>query len=127
MMDSHFLSGKVNTYFLSTFKRIWDAGMKNDFLALQKAYPNYKILVTGHSLGGALASIAAATISYNECASAEDIKLITFGQPRVGNSEYAASMDKLVPNTLRVVNGRDPVVQVPPREYGYQHHGRVIW
>ena len=101
--------------------------MKDNFLSLQKAYPNYKILTTGHSLGGALASIAAGTIADNKYASPNNIMMITFGQPRVGDSKYAASMNKLVPYTFRVINGRDPVVLVPPMKYGYHHHGKEIW
>ena len=59
--------------------------------------------MTGHSLGGALAAIAAAYIHTDvllppQQATAADhrIQLLTFGQPRTGDSVWAAAMDKAV-------------------------------
>jgi predicted lipase len=52
--------------------------------------------ITGHSLGGALASLAAAEICSSGKISPQNIKLLTFGQPRTGNWVWAKNMDKLV-------------------------------
>ena len=45
-------------------------------------------MVTGYSLGGALATIAAADIKINIKPS-NRVRVITFGQPRVGNEDFS--------------------------------------
>ena len=52
--------------------------------------------------------------------------LITFGQPRVGDQEYAALHDKHIGTykKLRFVNNRDPVPAVPLYYCGFVHHSR---
>ncbi|VDO25273.1 unnamed protein product [Haemonchus placei] len=84
--------GKVSKYFFDAFKYLWDAGMGSDFDELRSIYPTYEIWVTGHSLGGALASLAASYIIDVEQVPAATIKLVTFGQPRTGNAFYEADM-----------------------------------
>ena len=56
---------------------------------LRDQYPDTPILVTGHSLGGALAVMAAAHL-HNKYSLVE--KLYTLGQPRVGNDKFAQFM-----------------------------------
>jgi len=51
------------------------------------AHPNYKLVASGHSLGGALASLAAITLKQNFPSA--PLKLYSYGQPRVGNINYA--------------------------------------
>lgn len=69
---------------------------------------------TGHSLGGALAMLAAAWLHF------EDPRLsangvYTFGQPRTCNPALAKAYDSaLGGRTFRVVNNNDVVAQVPP-------------
>uniref|UniRef100_A0A915MX26 Fungal lipase-like domain-containing protein n=1 Tax=Meloidogyne javanica TaxID=6303 RepID=A0A915MX26_MELJA len=93
--------------------------------------------VTGHSLGGALASLAAAEIASNGLINAQNIKLLTLGQPRTGNWVWAAAMDQIVEfyifdylpyYTYRVVNHRDVIVHLPMRFFeGYHHYSTEIW
>ena len=52
------------------------------------AHPNTPILITGHSLGGALAVLSALDIK-KELMFNETISLYTFGAPRVGNDEFS--------------------------------------
>ena len=40
--------------------------MKGDFTSLLNSYPTYQVWVTGHSLGGAMAILAANYITYNK-------------------------------------------------------------
>jgi len=47
-------------------------------------------------LGGALASLAAAKIVHSRKIPQERIKLMTFGQPRTGDSGFAYEMEKEV-------------------------------
>jgi hypothetical protein len=71
-----------------------------------------KVLVTGHSLGGALASLAIADV----CALFKDITLVTFGAPQVGNNTWATMVEGVVPReqVLRITTTFDPV----PRSLG---------
>lgn len=71
-----------------------------------------RIYVTGHSLGGALASLCAYTlrrmlllIRYPE----PDLVVYTFGQPRIGNSVFKQYYNRAIPCTFRVVNESDAV------------------
>ena len=69
-----------------------------------------KIIVTGHSLGGALATIAACKYSYDY---EFPIKCVTFGSPRVGNSLFVEYFNNKVDLSLRYVNDNDPIPLVP--------------
>ena len=120
--------GGVNKYFLDGFTSIWNGGMKDDFLTLKNKNPGYELWVTGHSLGGAMASIAAATISKLGYISSDKLKLITYGEPRVGNADYAAAVDKLVPYCFRITHAQDVSPHLPPKGMlGYYHHKAEVW
>ena len=75
---------------------------------------------TGHSLGGALAALAAARVSASD---AQLAGAITFGQPRVGDAASAAQLAQLP--LLRVVNACDLVPELPPTALGYEHAGQL--
>jgi hypothetical protein len=120
--------GKVLDYFLTAFTDVWKNGMKDDFLSLKNANPEYELWVTGHSLGAAMASIAATTIATSNYFDSNKIKLVTYGQPRTGDKTYAALVDATIPYAIRVVHKFDIVPQIPPRFlYGYHHHKSEVW
>ena len=54
--------------------------------SLTKKYPSASIWVTGHSLGGAIANLAAVEIKQTF---GKEITLYTFEAPRVGNKYFA--------------------------------------
>ncbi|WNZ56688.1 lipase family protein [Microbulbifer sp. MKSA007] len=66
----------------------------------------------GHSLGGALATLAADWLSSN---TGKSIKLYTFGSPRVGLDHFANSCKRKLKseNIYRVYHRADPVPMVP--------------
>ncbi|GMT11358.1 hypothetical protein PFISCL1PPCAC_2655, partial [Pristionchus fissidentatus] len=110
--------GKTSYYFNDAFNDVWNNGLGADFALLVAKYPSYKVWVTGHSLGGALADIAAAVISANKLATKANISLYTFGQPRTGDPKYAEIHDMLV-TSYRVTHSRDIIVHLPPRFMNY--------
>lgn len=73
------------------------------------------LLVTGHSLGGALAALAA--LSIKKAYPAAHLKVYTYGQPRVGNRAFAIEYNSKVEEHFSVINGQDPVAQVPKGSY----------
>ena len=52
--------------------------------------------------------------------------LVTFGQPRVGNSEFASWFGSQV-NHERVIHYADLVPHIPPASNSYLHDGTEIW
>jgi len=81
-----------------------------------------ELWLTGHSLGGALAHLAAAAMA----GSRQITGIYTFGQPRTGYPEFKAKFEEVYGDrAFRFVNGDDLVPRVPPGEY--VHAGRLIW
>ncbi|CAJ1397780.1 unnamed protein product [Effrenium voratum] len=78
------------------------------------------VFLTGHGLGGGLATLAALAL---EAAGVELAGLATFGAPRVGNLAFAVALRRALEGKplWRVTVRRDPVVQVPARELGFWH------
>ena len=127
-----FLKGKVQSYWKRGFDVLWPS-MEAEVKALVAKNPFYEIWVTGHSLGGAMASLASTWLAYYNIASRKNIILYTFGMPRVGNFDYAQQHDQLVNNSWRVVNSNDVVphfpfvMGVPNKLRGPYHHGVEVF
>jgi len=86
---------------------------------LDESLGAHNLVLTGHSLGGAVATIAA-----SEWRSRYPIQSIyTFGQPAVGDRAFRNSMERFNETFYRVVNDDDIVTKIPP---GYKHVGRKI-
>lgn len=88
--------------------------------AAQKANPSYRVLVTGHSLGGGISAIAAVELR-NTGLFAD---MATFGGPRFGNeafAEYAMAQAPKLGTNYRVAHQYDPVPTLPPLVNGFRH------
>jgi triacylglycerol lipase len=79
-----------------------------------------KLFFTGHSLGGALATIGAA-----RAATMGVTAVYTFGGPRVGGDDFFKGY-ALGEHTYRLVHGGDIVATVPPKIGGFRHVGDCI-
>jgi len=110
--NSFKIGGTVVDYFDDAHDSLYPC-VKGQVQRLRLRYPDYKVMVTGHSLGGALASLAAAALVYDGVVDSANIELYTFGMPRVGDKEYALNFDRLVWNSWNVVNYRDIVPHTP--------------
>lgn len=72
---------------------------------------NPSIIFTGHSLGGALATLSSL---YFKCKYPEaEVSCITFGSPRAGCSEFTKLFNDNIEESYRFVNDNDPVPCVP--------------
>lgn len=99
-------------------------GIKEDFVEILKNDPNTYWLITGHSLGGAAATIFAERL-VSMGVPKEKIPVITFGAPAVGNAVFAEQFgDKI--NLLRVTTTLDPVPGSLQTFFGgFKQFGRV--
>ena len=91
-----------------------------------RAHPSMRIYLTGHSLGGAAAVLAAARLSDLGVAP-EQLVVTTFGAPAVGNAAFVRRYEGRF--TLhRVVMSGDPMKDVLAAPLGFQQFGeRVPW
>lgn len=81
-------------------------------------YKTDKLMITGHSLGSAAATLFAYDLYANP--SYEIAHFYIFGSPRVGNGEFADDFNKHVEG-YRVVHNNDIVPCVPPKSFDYAH------
>jgi triacylglycerol lipase len=114
--------GAVHSGFLEGLNHVWD-------LLIQKLEifqdQNQPILITGHSLGAALATLATARL--REMGKSVN-GLYTFGSPRVGNVVFATKFNQdFKKNAFRFVNDNDVVTRVVPRTFGYKHVGSLLY
>ncbi|MDO9161184.1 MAG: lipase family protein [Methylococcaceae bacterium] len=79
----------------------------------------HDILLTGHSLGAALATLTADYLKQSPLAN--NIHLYTFGSPLVGDSVFSELMSDV--KHERYVNCCDLVTRIPPESLGYRHTG----
>jgi hypothetical protein len=98
--------GKVHGGFGRAFSLVRDQTTK-----AINALPGARLYLTGHSLGGALAVIAAAHFRQKVTA------VYTYGQPRVGDQVFSDAFDRaLGDRTFRYVNNYDIVPHLPPEK-----------
>lgn len=94
--------GKVHSGFDAAFNEI-----EVDIIRALERFPNIPLFITGHSLGGALATIAAKRLVH----SGGNAACYTFGSPRVADDHWLMTMKTPI---YRVVNAADSVTMVPP-------------
>lgn len=88
----------------------------------------WHVFVTGHSLGGALATLFALdfvkSVKSGNRHRGVTTTMVNFGSPRVGNRGFCEEYDELVTDSIRIVN-RGDLVPTLPALLGYRHvsHG----
>lgn len=96
--------------------------VKDDVVAsvqyLQKMYPDYSVVVAGHSLGGALATLTAVNLITNDITK---IRHFSFGSPRLANEAASSFISKLLPEIYRTTHYKDIVPHNPFVHFGYVH------
>lgn len=106
---------QVHEGFNNALHEVWgEKAIKEDMRQTLKAFHdnNQTIWFTGHSLGAALATLAAAEYVLKDGGTING--LYTIGQPRVGNDKFAARFDAVLKEkTFRFVNNNDIVPRVP--------------
>ena len=91
-------------------------------------YPQYRMIITGHSLGGALATLAASDIRKLEDPwYMANTELYTYGSPRIGNEATARFLTEQSDYSYRVTSMHDIVPRVPPIHADYWHMQPEYW
>lgn len=91
-----------------------------------------QVILTGHSLGGALATEVLARLlhRHEEQAPYRIQGLYTFGTPKVGDAQFAAHLSKRAEKqgvaVVRIIHQRDIVPEVPPAWLGFAHCGTAL-
>ncbi|KAI8381060.1 lipase [Radiomyces spectabilis] len=118
---------KVHTGFYNSYKEV----AQNVILTMQKeldAHPDYDTEVSGHSLGGAMAVLAALDLYQRDIRFTPDnLRIFTYGAPRVGNPDFAYYVTGTDIPFQRVVHDRDIVPHLPPQAFGFLHPGIENW
>ena len=103
--------GRAHRGFVEALNSLWP-DLKRE---LDRRSEGRQVFFTGHSLGAALATLAAARWG-------RPSQLYHFGSPRVGDRTFGENFPK-IPH-FRFVHDHDVVTQLPP-PLGYHHVGRV--
>lgn len=94
------------------------------FSQLARGFRN--VILTGHSLGGALATIMAVYIQKRNPRATVSCR--AFGMPRLGNPAWADYVDATLGTDAQHLNNFiDVVPQLPSRNFGYQQSSNEIW
>lgn len=99
----------------------WLEAREGVLAALQEtaaSHPSSKVVVVGHSLGGALAALAAADLKKRGIAA----DLYSYGAPRIGGtatSDFISNQG--MGSVYRVTHKNDPVPRLPPVPLGFAH------
>lgn len=108
------VGGLVHNGFQNELEKLWPQLEK---LIDRHTQAPIKFFITGHSLGGAMATIAASRCKDSVTA------LFTYGSPRVGNRTFIDNFKNV--KHYRHVNNNDIVTGVPFWLMGYRHHSEA--
>lgn len=103
--------GKVHQGFGEALSAVWEA------VAAALAPVRHRLLFTGHSLGAALATLAASRRTPDA--------LYTYGSPRVGDAAFVSATASIKHH--RYVNCCDLVCRLPPEALTFRHTGPLSY
>jgi triacylglycerol lipase len=105
--NSFQFGGNVHQGFLNVYNSI-----KDQITTALKTFTGTTLIITGHSLGSAVAVLMAMNIFYTF--PNLNIALITFACPRIGDLAFATNTDKNIPLHFTFRNESDIVPNLPP-------------
>lgn len=120
LVSAESFPGRVHAGFLDSLNSLWPAVFDALEHANDKAHPwTKKVIITGHSKGGACAILAAVRLAHLRP------EIVTFGSPMCGDIAFAADYPDMVKVT-RFENDFDVVPFAPPAELGYHAIGTAV-
>lgn len=119
--------GRVHRGFHEALWDVWPAMIRavDDWQPKRKNSKHLPIWLTGHSLGGAMATLAAAQLIEED---RPFYGLYTYGSPRTGDRDFARTYNiEAASRTFRFQNNNDIVTRVPARLMNYSHVGKFVY
>jgi len=117
------LFGEFHRGFWNSVEDVWES-LNDKFRELQKQKVR-PLFLTGHSLGGAMATIAAAKLIHED---KPFTSVYTFGQPRALTKATAQIFNmECKSRFFRFHNNNDMVTRAPARLMGYSHIGSYLY
>ncbi|VDL71928.1 unnamed protein product [Nippostrongylus brasiliensis] len=83
-----FDNGYLFKYFHDAFFFLWNGGLEQQVRTLKYQYPDYKVYVTGHSLGAAIAAITASYLVKWNMWTPETVRLVTYNNNMTVGEPY---------------------------------------
>lgn len=101
------------------------ADVFSEVARLSHLYPSYTVRVTGHSMGAAFALLTQMDL----LKAGYLATMINFGQPRVGDKDFAAFVQSKTPYAYRVVHHKDIVPHNPTEDFpvSFKHHATEVF
>lgn len=96
--------GKIHSGFKEAYEQV-SLDIQNEIK--KDEYSSFPLFITGHSLGGALATVAAKKLNHKPGIAA----CYTYGSPRVGDEDWIKNIKTPI---HRIVNAADSVTMLPP-------------
>ena len=121
-------NGYVHDGFYTAWQELENGELNTMIKSMFAGYAGANIMITGHSLGAALAQIAALEFTQNSVytsLSMGNINTITFGSPRWCDETIATLYGEVVDSNWRIVNEHDIVPTLPLMAMGFHHTGYV--
>lgn len=115
--------GRVHHGFMTAYTRVGEGrclSLRKFILqTLAGLDPTKKLYVTGHSMGGALATLCALDVA--EHSPFSQPSLYTFASPRVGDRIFVKKFDSAITTSVRIRNVYDFIPDIPLKCMGYDH------
>lgn len=107
-------AGEVHRGFLDAWNSIREETWDRVSNVVLRNAGSGRIVVCGHSLGGALATVASGDLLNRlESQFLDKFHVVTFGSPVVGTQDFVSWYDSVVPKSVRVASVFDPVPKTP--------------
>jgi predicted lipase len=93
--------GLTHRGFCEYYTALAAMGLPDKVAELAQQYADYNVVTTGHSLGGAAATLCAVDLAVRFGIERERLMLYSFGAPRPGDAGFAAVLTKTVGSAFR--------------------------
>ncbi|OQR90782.1 alpha/beta-hydrolase [Thraustotheca clavata] len=132
--DKKLYGARVHSGFWAAYLTV-RASIRRIVEATMAEMDEFQLYITGHSLGGALATLMAMDVMTDSTWQLkEEVVVYTYGSPRVGNHKFASSFKQYVHNCYRVCADGDAIVGTPKssiqslcvRNLSYKHVGNNV-
>ncbi|CAB5192514.1 alpha/beta-hydrolase [Rhizophagus irregularis] len=125
-VNSKFKDAKVHSGFFATYNDTREEITKL-LKDLIKKNPDYKVISTGHSLGGSLAVFQTLDLIDTPELNPSNLITYTYGEPRTGNQDFAKFVQSTGFKFFRIVNRNDIIPHLPPQSFKYNQYGPEFW